>query len=181
MRREDFEIDPQDCLLRTRLPIAPCGKRLVSKCSLHHKHRKVIHIGRTLDESDILVAVHGSPLRVAAELPVSRGADGPAASTVVACCAAFLQSQKLFGTESLVMDLASRFNQVLQVSASQEVPQVDEFAVVLIFDVDNTPAILSAANLLAVDDNVFLATDNSERNDVLRTRLLDTNQKHSHQ
>lgn len=72
------------------------------------------------------------------------------------------------------MDLAGRFNQVLQVSASQEVPQIDEFAVVLVLDVDNTPAVLSSANLLAVDDNVFLATDNGERNDVLRTKLLDT-------
>lgn len=131
-------------------------------------------MGITLDASDILVAVHSSPLRVAAELPISRGADGAAASAVVACCAAFLQGQKLLGTESLVMDLAGRFNQVLQVSASQEVPQVDEFAVVLVLDVDNTPAVLSSANLLAVDDNVFLATDNGERNDVLRTKLLDT-------
>lgn len=144
----------------------------IKKCSLDHKHRKVIRVGTTLDASDTLVAVHSSPLGVAAELPVSRGADGPAASAVVACCAAFLQSQKLLGAESLVMDLAGRFNQVLQVSASQEVPQVDEFAVVLVFDVDNTPAVLAAANLLAVDNNVLLATDNGERNDVLREKLL---------
>lgn len=149
-------------------------QRLVSKCSLDHKHRKLIRVGITLNASDTLVAVHSSPLRVAAELPVSRRADGPAASAVVACCAAFLQSQKLLGTESFVMDLAGRFNQVLQVSASQEVPQVDEFAVVLVLDVDNTPAVLSATNLLAVDDNVLLATDNGERNDVLCAMLLDT-------
>lgn len=57
-----------------------------------------------------LVAVHRSPLRVAAELPVSRGTDRSATSAVVACCTAFLQGQKLLGTESLVMNLAGRFN-----------------------------------------------------------------------
>lgn len=123
-----------------------------------------------------LVAVHSSTLRIAAELPFSRGADGSAASAVVACCAAFLEGQKLLGTESLVVDLAGRFNQVLQVGASQEVPQVDKFAVVLVLDVDDTPAVLTTADLLAVDHNVLLATDNGERNDVLYARSLDTNE-----
>lgn len=121
-----------------------------------------------------LVAVHRSPLRVAAELPVSRGTDRSATSAVVACCTAFLQGQKLLGTESLVMNLAGRFNQVLQVGASQEVPQVDKFTVVLVLDVDDTPAVLTTADLLAVDHNVLLATDNGKRDDVLYTRSLDT-------
>lgn len=52
--------------------------------------------------------------------------------------------------------------------AGQEVSQVNEFAVVLVLDVNDAPAVLTAANLLAVDDNVLLAPDNSKRNDVLQ-------------
>jgi hypothetical protein len=81
--------------------------------------------------------------------------------------AALLQSQKLFGTESLIVDLAGGLNQVLQVGAGQEVAQVDKLAVVLILHVDNTPAVLAAANLLAVDDDSLLTTDNGEGNDIL--------------
>lgn len=65
------------------------------------------------------------------------------------------------------MDLAGSLDQVLQMGAGQEVSQVNEFAVVLIFNVNDAPTVLAAANLLTVDDNVLLATDNSERNDVL--------------
>lgn len=53
--------------------------------------------------------------------------------------------------------------------AGQKVPQINEFAVVLVLDVDDTPAVLTAANLLAVDDNVLLAPDNSKGNDVLQS------------
>lgn len=58
--------------------------------------------------------------------------------------------------------------------ASQEVPQVDKFTVVLVLDVDDTPAVLTTTDLLAVDHNVLLATDNGKRDDVLYTRSLDT-------
>lgn len=81
--------------------------------------------------------------------------------------AAFLQGKQLLGTEGLVVDLASSLNQILKVGAGQEIAQVDEFTVVLILDVDNTPAVLAAANLLAVDNNGLLTADNRERNDVL--------------
>ena len=72
------------------------------------------------------------------------------------------------------MDLAGGFDQVLQMGTGQEVPQVDKFAVILVLDIDNTPTVLSAADLLTVDNNVLLATDNGKRNDVLHARLLDT-------
>jgi hypothetical protein len=39
--------------------------------------------------------------------------------------------------------------------------------VVLIFDIDNTPAVLAAANLLAVHDYGLLTADNRERDDIL--------------
>lgn len=119
-----------------------------------------------------LVTVHGSPLRVAAKFAVSRGTDRPAGSAVAACCAALLQSQKLLGTEGFIVDLAGGFDQVLQMGAGQEVSQVDELAVVLVFDVNDTPAVLSTADLLATDNDVLLATDDSERNDVLCAQTL---------
>jgi hypothetical protein len=109
-------------------------------------------------------------LRVAAELPLRRRADGPAASRVTTAAtgsAALLQGQELLGTEGLVVDLAGGLNQVLQVGAGKEIAQVNKLAVVLIFDIDNTPAVLTAANLLAVHDDGLLTADNGERNDIL--------------
>jgi hypothetical protein len=53
------------------------------------------------------------------------------------------------------------------VGAGKEVAQVDKFTVVLVLDVDDTPAVLAAANLLAVDNNGLFTADNRERNDVL--------------
>ena len=114
-----------------------------------------------------LIAIHSHPLRVAAELPVGRGADGTASSTVAASGTALLQSQQLLSTESLVVDLASGLNKILEVSAGEEVPQVDEFAMVLVLDVDHTPTVLATANLLAVNNNGFLATHHGEGDDVL--------------
>ena len=70
------------------------------------------------------------------------------------------------------MDLRCRLNQVLQVGAGEEVAEVDELAVVLVLDytlsvhantlvlshltVDEAPAVLASANLLAIDNNVLL-------------------------
>lgn len=61
---------------------------------------------------------------------------------------AILQSQKLLCTEGLVVDLASRFDEILEMSAGKEVSQIHELAVVLILNVNNTPAILAASDLL---------------------------------
>lgn len=82
---------------------------------------------------------------------------------------ALLQGQKLLGTESLVVDLRRRLDQVLQVSAGEEVAKVHKFAVVLILDIDDTPAVLATTNLLARDDDGLLRADNSEWNDVLKS------------
>jgi hypothetical protein len=47
---------------------------------------------------------------------------------------ALFQSQKLLGTEALVVDLRGRLDEVLEVGAGEEVAEVDEFAVVLVLD-----------------------------------------------
>lgn len=83
--------------------------------------------------------------------------------------AALLQGHELFGAESLVVDLAGGFDKILKVGAGQEVAEVHEFAVVLVFDVDNTPAVLAAAYLLSVDDNVLLASDDGEGDNILES------------
>lgn len=107
-----------------------------------------------------LVSVHGCTLRVAAQLPVRGGADGSVATAVATGSAAFLQGKQLLGTEGLVVDLAGSLDQILKVGTGQEVAQVDEFTVVLVLDVDDTPAVLAATNLLAVDNNGLLTADN---------------------
>ena len=66
------------------------------------------------------------------------------------------------------MDLARCLDQVLQVGACEEVSQRDEFAVVLVLDVNHTPAVLPATDLPAIDNNILLAANYSEGNGVLR-------------
>jgi hypothetical protein len=101
--------------------------------------------GPTVESShgNSLVAVHRHPLRVPAQLAVSGGADGPAAGAA-SMGTALLEGEQLLGTEGLVVGLRGRLNKILQVSAEQEVSQIDEFAVGLVLDVDDTPPVLSA-------------------------------------
>lgn len=113
-----------------------------------------------------LIPVHGAAVGVPAEFSVSRGADGPAAA-VPACRTALLQSQELLGAEALVVNLASGLDQVLKMGARQEVSQVDKFAVVLVFHVDDTPAVLSAPDMLVIYHDVPLTADHGKRDDVL--------------
>lgn len=70
------------------------------------------------------------------------------------------------------MDLARSFNEVLKVSPCKEVSKIHEFAVVLILDVDDTPAVLATPNLLSIDDDVLLTSNNGKRNDVLTQWLM---------
>lgn len=81
---------------------------------------------------ELLIPVHGHPLAVPAELAVRRRRDG--SRTVAAHGRALLECEQLLGAERLVVDLRRRFDQILQMSAGEEVAEVDEFAVVLIFD-----------------------------------------------
>lgn len=67
------------------------------------------------------------------------------------------------------MDLTSSFNQILQVGAGKEVSQVNELAVVFVLDVDDTPTVLPATDLFAIDNDIFLTADYSKRNDILFT------------
>ena len=122
-----------------------------------------------------LVAVHGHALRVPAELAVGTRADGSAARVTTADSTALLERKKLLGAEALVVDLRCRLDQVLQVGAGEEVAEVDKFAVVLVLNyltmlvywtylvrsvecltVDDAPAVLSAAYLLATDHDGLL-------------------------
>ena len=111
-----------------------------------------------------LVAVHRHTLRVPAHLAVGGRADGPAAVTLGT---ALLQGQQLLGTEGLVVDLRCRLDQVLQVGAEKEVSEVDKFAVVLVLHIDHAPPVLATTNLLAVNNDRLLGTDNGKGNQAL--------------
>lgn len=119
-------------------------------------------------ESSLVVAVHGHPLRAPAQLAVGSRADWPAA---VALCAALLQGQKLLGAEGLVVDLRGGLDEVLKVRPEQEIPEVDELAVVLVLDVDDAPPVLAAADLLAVDNDGLLGANDGKGNEVLEIVL----------
>lgn len=65
------------------------------------------------------------------------------------------------------MGLGGGLNEVLEVGAEQEVTKVDEFAVLLVLDVDDAPAVLAATDLLAVDNDVLLRSNNGEGDQAL--------------
>lgn len=65
------------------------------------------------------------------------------------------------------MDLGRRFDKVLEVCSQEEVSQVDEFAVVLILNVDDTPTVLTTSNLVTVDNNGLLGTNDGEGDQIL--------------
>jgi hypothetical protein len=53
------------------------------------------------------------------------------------------------------------------VSASEEVPEIDELAVVLVLDVDNAPSVLTASDLPTSYNNGLLGSYDSKGNNVL--------------
>ena len=52
----------------------------------------------------------------------------------------------------------------------QKVPQMHEFAVILVLDVYNAPAVLATTDRLAVYDHITFGANDSERDDVLKSR-----------
>lgn len=121
-------------------------------------------------EVNLSVSIHGHALRTSAQLPVCGRTNGPATSHT-ACCTTFLQSQQLLRSERLIVNLARRFDEILEVSTCKEVPEINEFAMVLVLDIDDTPFVLSASDLLAINNDGFLAADDGEWDDVLDGRI----------
>lgn len=65
------------------------------------------------------------------------------------------------------MNLAGSFNEILKMGTSEEISEIDEFAVIGVFDVNDTPAILTTTHLLPIYNNVLLAANNGKWNCVL--------------
>jgi len=59
------------------------------------------------------------------------------------------------------MDLRCGFDEILEMGTGEEVSEVDEFAVVFVFDVDYSPAVLTSSDLLASNDDGLFGTHNS--------------------
>lgn len=85
---------------------------------------------------------------------------------------ALLERKKLLGTEGFVVDLGGGVDQVLKVGAGEKVAEVDEFAVLLVLDVDRSPSVLAATDGLAVHVDVALTSDNGKGDDGLERRLV---------
>lgn len=51
--------------------------------------------------------------------------------------------------------------------SQKEVSEVDEFAVVLVLNVNDTPAVLATANLLSIDNDVLFRADDSKGDEAL--------------
>ena len=74
------------------------------------------------------------------------------------------------------MDLRCRFDQILKMGTGEEVSEVDEFAVVLILNVDDSPSVLASTHLLASNNDRLLRSNNSKGDDVLNTILVESMQ-----
>ena len=174
------------CNLRTACAVAVCASTLSSippfdsrAYASQHLHRdiKTDHARSwrgmlrvvLLINPTCLVAVHCHPLRASAHLAVSSRADG---STAVALCAALLERQKLLCTERLVVNLRCRLDEVLQMGAKQEIPEINELAVVLVLNVNDTPSVLATADLLAVDNDRLLGPNHGKWNQILKVVSL---------
>jgi hypothetical protein len=92
--------------------------------------------------------------------------------------AAFFECQQLLGTEGLVVDLRGRLDEILEVGSQKEVSEVDEFAMVLVFNVNDTPAVLATANLLAIDNDGLFRADDSEWDETLACGVSDNYAPH---
>jgi hypothetical protein len=51
------------------------------------------------------------------------------------------------------VDLRCGLDQILKMGAGKEVSKVDEFAMVLILNIDNSPSVLTTTDLLATNDD----------------------------
>lgn len=86
--------------------------------------------------------------------------------------AVLLQSHELLRAEGLVVGLRCGLDEILEVRSKKEVAQVDELAVVLVLNIDHSPAVLTAANLLAVDNDVLLGSHNGKWNKALSIKSV---------
>lgn len=51
------------------------------------------------------------------------------------------------------MDLRCRLNQILKVGASEEVSEVHKFTMIFVFNIDDSPSVLTSTDLLATDND----------------------------
>lgn len=65
------------------------------------------------------------------------------------------------------MNLGCGLDEVLEVCSQKEVTQVNELAVALVLDVDNAPPVLATADLLTVNNDRLLGSDDGEGDQVL--------------
>lgn len=82
-------------------------------------------------------------------------------------CASLLQGQQLLSTEGLVVDLGRRFDEILKVCSQEEVSQVNEFAMGLVLNIDNAPSVLATSDLVTIDNDGLLGSDDSKGNQIL--------------
>lgn len=95
------------------------------------------------------------------------GQIGDSPASVSTLSGTLLQRKQLLRAEALIVDLARRLDQVLEMGAGEEVAQVDEFAVSLVLDVDGAPAVLARGDGLAVEGEAVLGADDCEGDDGL--------------
>jgi len=112
-----------------------------------------------------LITIHRHSLGASAQFSVRCRADR--STTSMSSSAALLECKQLFSTESLVVDLRSGVNQILEVGSGKEVSEVDKFAVVFILNIDDSPSVLTPTDLLASNDDRLLGSNDGEWNNVL--------------
>lgn len=118
-----------------------------------------------------LIPIHRHPLALPAQLAIRARTNRPR-SLPMHLRTTLLERQQLLRAEALVVDLRRCLDEVLEVGAREEVAEVDELAVPLVFHVDGAPAVLAPAHGLAGDVDVALGADDGEGDDALQNPKL---------
>lgn len=73
-------------------------------------------------------------------------------------------SHQLLCPECLIVDHGSCFDQILKMSSSQKVTKMNEFTMLRILNINGSPACLSTAHSLSINNNVAFGTNNGKWN-----------------
>lgn len=76
------------------------------------------------------------------------------------------------------MDLRGSVDQILKVGASEEIAEIDELAMLLVFNIDCSPAVLTSAHSLAVYVDVALTSNDCEWDDGLKILSVGSPEMH---
>ena len=117
------------------------------------------------DRQTYSVPIHRHALRMPTQLPIRTRTNRPTPTTPHRTI--ILERLQLLGPKRLVMNLARRLDQILQMRTRQKVAQAHKLAMALVLDINHAPAVLAAPHAAAVDDDVLFGADDRKGDEFL--------------